>query len=66
MTPASTAAKLARPVTVTLPSGDWDMVAGLLIQEATSVNGDANRKSYYYNLMEVRRLIFQAQERARA
>jgi len=61
-----TLAKMDKPVSVTFTSGDWDVVAGLLMGEIYRIKDIGHRRDYCENLRNMRRLIFQAQDKARA
>jgi len=59
----TTLQKLEKPVTITLKSGDLDILAGLLIGEWQIVRHE-DRAPYAENLLRIRREIFKAQEKA--
>jgi hypothetical protein len=54
---------MATPVTVTLESGDWDVIQGFVTGEWSKVRLDKDRAPYTENLGKIRRAISEAQER---
>tara|TARA_R110000868_G_scaffold64453_8_gene193504 strand:- start:967 stop:1146 length:180 start_codon:yes stop_codon:yes gene_type:complete len=49
--------RLANPVAITLPSGDWDIIQGLLTWEINHVRDDANRAAYLKTLEAMKHKI---------
>ncbi len=55
--------KMAKPVTVTLSNGEWDVVLGQVTGEWSKVRSESDRKPYEETLQHIRQTIFRAQER---
>jgi hypothetical protein len=62
--------KLEAPVTLTLTAGHWDIIHGLVTKEWAEVaaqqraGGCTDRSKYLETLMNMRRMILKAQEKA--
>lgn len=54
-----------KPVTVTLPSGDWDWIQGLITSKLLDIQQDHGRIPFTRRLEMVRRVLIEAQERGK-
>lgn len=49
--------RMAKPVTITFASGNWDIIQGLLTREINHVRDDSNRAPYLATLDAMKQKI---------
>lgn len=52
--------RMERPVSITLPSADWDVIQGLLTSERNTIRNERMRPEYLKTLERIRREIIRS------